>query len=203
MRKTTKVKSAQRKKVSAQAKKSKKARSRKSSSVAMSQTNPDIIQVILKDHEPLKKLIKILKNSGRDISERRTALETFVPLLSVHAKTEEKVLYTYMKNNTDLREESFEGDVEHALADLMVEQTKVAVDEDLWSARVKVLAELVEHHIKEEESDMLPSFKKESTVQIRQDLGANYLALKPQFESGDQKIERFFADIPSPELYAP
>ncbi len=35
---------------------------------------------------------------------------------------EEQVLYTYMKSKEETREEGFEGDVEHALADQLVEK---------------------------------------------------------------------------------
>ncbi|MNT72669.1 hypothetical protein D3C72_2112950 [compost metagenome] len=55
-------------------------------------------------------------------------------------------------------------------------------DEDLWSARVKVLAELVEHHIEEEESELLPDFKKHCEVEARVQMGAQFLKLKQKLE---------------------
>jgi hemerythrin superfamily protein len=107
----------------------------------------DIIQMIMVDHKPLKKLIKVMKDSDQSLSARQKAFEEFAPLLVAHAKPEEQVLYVYMRKDEDLREESFEGEVEHGLADQMLEEAKRTDDEDLWSAKVKVLAELVEHHI--------------------------------------------------------
>ncbi|AFY01928.1 hemerythrin domain-containing protein [Bdellovibrio bacteriovorus] len=143
-----------------------------------SMANADIVNLILEDHRPLKKLITILKNTDKDSSEREEAFAEFAPLLVTHAKPEEQVLYTYMKNNEELREEGFEGDVEHQLADQLLEEIMRTDDEDLWSARVKVLAELVEHHIEEEESELLPDFKKNSEPAERLAMGQQFLMLK-------------------------
>jgi hemerythrin superfamily protein len=156
---------------------------RKASATSLRTGPEDIITYILDDHKPLKQLIKILKDSDRPVTERQEAFAEFAPLLISHAKPEEQSLYVYMKQDKNLRTEGFEGDVEHTLADQMVEEAKRTEDDDLWAARVKVLAELVEHHIKEEESDLLPDFKKHSTNAMRLDLGQQFLALKTQMQA--------------------
>ena len=138
----------------------------------------DIINLLLEDHKPLKKLLKIMKDPETDIEERREALEKFGPLLLAHAQAEEGTLYTHMKEEDDLRMEGFEGDVEHALAAQTLEEADQTDDEDLWSARTKVLAELVEHHIKEEEDEIFPDFKKATDLEERKDLGEEYLEAK-------------------------
>ena len=142
----------------------------------------DIIQLILDDHKTLKRLIKVMKNTDKDISEREDAFEAFAPALITHAKPEEETMYTRMKSDEELREEGFEGDVEHALADQLLEEILRTEDEDLWSAKVKVLAELVEHHIEEEEDELLPDFRKHTEVEERVQLGAQFLKLKQKLE---------------------
>ncbi len=108
--------------------------------------------MILEDHKPLKQLIKFLKESENDIEERKVAFEDFALALISHSKAEEEVLDTFMKTDQEMREEALEGDVEHGLADQVVKEVKrTKMDADLWSACVKVLAELVENHIEEEE----------------------------------------------------
>src|SRR5437868_1921736 len=57
----------------------------------------DVIPMILEDHQPLKKLIKIMKNLDKDLSERQNAFEEFAPLLVTHAKPEEQTVYTFLK----------------------------------------------------------------------------------------------------------
>lgn len=146
----------------------------------------DIIKVLKTDHQPLKKLIKVMKETENSMGARRTALEEFGPLLLEHAKAEEKVLYTFLKEQADMEEEGFEGDVEHGLAEQMLEEAKSTNDEDLWSARVKVLAELVEHHLDEEENEIFPEFKKNSELEERKILAADYLEEKANVRSSEK-----------------
>ena len=156
--------------------------------------NNDIINLILEDHKPLKELIKVMKDSDKSTEERFAAFEEFAPTLIAHAKPEEEVLYVFMKKNEELREEGFEGDVEHQLADQLVEEIKRTQDEDLKGARIKVLAELVEHHIEEEEEELLPDFKENSESAERAQLGNRFLELKLQYlAAGDENI------IPDPK----
>lgn len=144
----------------------------------MSTDNQDIIELILEDHKSMKQLIEILKDNEKDAMERQQAFDEFAILLTAHAKPEEQVLYTAMKSDEDMREEALEGDVEHGLADQLLEETKRTDDRDLWSARVKVLAEVVEHHIEEEEQELLPEFRKHSESAQRIQLGKEFLRLK-------------------------
>lgn len=145
----------------------------------------DILQLILEDHKPLKKLIKTLKSSTADFDDKKEAFEEFAPLILTHAKSEEETLYIFMKDGQDMREEGFEGDVEHDLATQMVEDARSTTDEDLFCARVKVLAELVEHHIEEEEGETLPAFARFSRPEEREDLGRKYRDKKEHVESRD------------------
>ena len=142
----------------------------------------DIIQLILRDHKPLKELIKVLKDADIDFIEKEPAFQEFAPLLLSHAKPEEQTWYAFMKKEQelDMRPDSFEGETEHAIADKLIEEIKAVEDQDEWMAKVKVLAELVEHHIQEEEGDMLPEFKKASEASDRQDLGARYEDLRQE-----------------------
>jgi len=142
----------------------------------------DIVELILRDHKPLKKLIKVMKGEKASIAEKRRAFEEFAPLLKAHAKPEEESLYVHMKGEEDLRMEAFEGDTEHAIADQLAEEIQGIDDEDVWVAKVKVLAELVEHHIEEEEEEMLPDVKKEMDLDERIAIGQEYLQLRSQFQ---------------------
>jgi hypothetical protein len=143
--------------------------------------NPeDIIELILQDHKPLKALIEVMKDEDAEFPEKKAAFEEFAPLLVAHAKPEEQTWYVNMKSEDDMEVEGLEGDVEHGLADQLCEELKRTSDENLFMAKVKVLAELVEHHIEEEEEDMLPDFKKKSTIEERIELGMKYLEIQSE-----------------------
>jgi hypothetical protein len=143
----------------------------------------DILKLIETDHKPLKKLIKLLKNSDIELAQRKTAFEEFSSLLLVHAHSEQQSLYAFMEKQEELRAESFEGEVEHDLAEQMVEAVTNESDADMWSAKAKVLAELVEHHVKEEEDEMFTDVKKEVSSEQRIAIGEKYLQLKQKFEA--------------------
>lgn len=149
----------------------------------------DIINLILQDHKPLKDLIEVMKDEDVEYAEKKAAFMQFAPKLVAHAKPEEKTWYVNMKEENDMKVEGLEGDVEHALADQLCEELKHTDDKDMFMAKVKVLAELVEHHIEEEEEDMLPDFKKQSTIEERVELGIKYLAFQAEIEEHGEIAE--------------
>ncbi len=152
--------------------------------------NEDISELILKDHGPIKKLILILKDSEVKIAKKKTAYNDFEKILSLHAKAEEKSLYVHMKTEDELRIEGLEGDVEHLMADrLMKEISQIENDDDLWMAKVKVLSEIVDHHVKEEEKEVLKQVRSEFDSAERIEIGKEYLKLISQL-SGQLNTER-------------
>ena len=89
----------------------------------------DVVRLILEDHKPLKKLIKLLKESENEIEERMEAYAEFAPLLVNHSKSEKQSLYASMKKNKKMREEALEGEGKHGLADQLLEEIKRIEDE--------------------------------------------------------------------------
>lgn len=191
-KKTSKVKAkttAQQGKIKKQA----KAAPRASSQSMTNKYSGDITSLILRDHEPLKKLILILKDSELDISKKHPAYREFKNTLTAHAKAEEESLYIHMKEEDEgkeLRVEGYEGDTEHAIADdLINEIDEVTDNDDKWMAKVKVLAELVDHHIKEEEKEFFKKIRKEFGAEERIKIGKEYSRLLNQFSADEDEDE--------------
>lgn len=160
-------------------------------------TEADIIDLILDDHEELKKHLEILKDTDLSFNERKNSFEIFAPLLFTHSKSEEQTLYLEMERDDELRVEGFEGEVEHKLADQLISELKMTKDRDLWCAKAKVLAELVEHHIEIEEEEHLPDFKHVSDKQRRIELGQKFLRLKMDLKDFNMQY------IPNRSTYQP
>lgn len=160
--------------------------------MTQSTVTDDIVDIIVEDHKPLKKLIKILKNSDeKSLDERLKAFDEFAELLTVHAAAEDQILYRHMKESEDLRKDAFEGDVEHALAAQIISDCNSSKDDDdMWSAKTKVLAEIVEHHVQEEEEQLFPDLKKFTSTDERAALGRDYLELKGNIEAGEIVIDK-------------
>ncbi|MGK4455687.1 hypothetical protein, partial [Klebsiella pneumoniae] len=65
--------------------------------------------------------------------------------------------------------------------DELAKKIKSLGDEDEWKAHVKVLAELVEHHIEEEEEEQIPDLRKDFELDERVKIGLEYLRLRSAF----------------------
>lgn len=138
----------------------------------------DIISAIKEDHKNLKKFIKVLKKESVKKTEKQEAFELFADLLKSHASSEEESLYQPCIDNKDVSFEAKEGFVEHGMATTLLESILHAGDTETWEAEVKVLAESVEHHIQEEEADLLPHVKKAFPKDERMQMGKEFLILR-------------------------
>lgn len=140
------------------------------------QTKSEISKLILHDHEIIKKLILVLKDPEVSITKKKSAYVQFEEALSTHAKAEEESLYVHMKRSKALIVKSHEGYVEHAIATQLMKEINSleTTDDNMWMAKVKVLAEVTEHHVKEEEKEVLKQARKEFDLEERIAIGQEY-----------------------------
>lgn len=143
----------------------------------------DVVDLILRDHEELKKLSDLLKDSNTFRAKKAEAFECFVPLLLAHAKAEEKSLYLQMKEVRELKMVALEGDTEHALAEQLIREINAEQDDDNWNAKVMVLAEIVAHHIEEEEDAVLLDVEEKMSLASRTAMGHIYSHIKAEIDS--------------------
>ncbi len=124
----------------------------------------NIVDAIERDHSDLKKFVKILKSSETPSSIKRKVYPQFVSLLRSHASSEERAMYVLSRSLPGLKRKTLEGLVEHNVASTLSKKISAepkAKELANWLAQVQVLAELVEHHVQEEESDLLPEVRKQ------------------------------------------
>ncbi|NOT79355.1 MAG: hypothetical protein HOP07_10215 [Bacteriovoracaceae bacterium] len=149
----------------------------------------DISSLILHDHEIIKKLILVLKDSKVGITKKKSAYVQFEEALSTHAKAEEESLYVHMKKLEALIVKSYEGDVEHAIASQLMKEIDSLknTNDDLWMSKVKVLAEITDHHVKEEEKEVLKDARKEFDLEERVEIGREYTKLISLLRGGQNE----------------
>lgn len=123
----------------------------------------DAITLLTDDHKKVQKMFKEyekLAEKGSDDDKDELA-RTICAELTVHAQIEEEILYpaaSEVLEESDLIEEA---EVEHASAKELIAQIEsMQVDEELFDAKVTVLGEYVNHHIKEEQDEIFPKLKK-------------------------------------------
>jgi hemerythrin superfamily protein len=139
----------------------------------------DAITLLKNDHRKVEKLFsEIEKGNGN----REKLFKELKNELDVHAEIEEQLFYPTVKEAKPTHEivlESFEEhkQVKMVLADLEKADKKT----EHWLAGLKVLMEDVQHHVKEEETELFPKVKeKVLSKQQLDDLGTRMEEMKMQ-----------------------
>ncbi len=93
--------------------------------------------------------------------------------LTVHTTMEEELFYPAMRDAGIDDEVLTEADEEHHVVEtIMSELEGMDPDDENYDAKFKVMAENVEHHIGEEEKEMLTKMEKKSNAdKLPEDLG--------------------------------
>lgn len=141
-------------------------------------SNPkDVVSAILMDHESLRNFMGILKDTDREMSQRRRAYDQFSALLKSHTIAEEEIVYAKADELTgrEMHIKIAEGYVEHHVADDLMARIEATEDAMEWSAHANVLSEIVEHHLKEEERDLLPLIREKAPVNLDMEMLVEYL----------------------------
>ncbi len=122
-----------------------------------------LVEALKADHKKLQTEINLLKETDLSNNERQLSFVRFLPILISHTKREEKIVYDYMKSIKDeyLSLMAYEGKTKHMIAEQLIEDmlSDRLINQE-WSASAKVLAELVEQHIEEEENEVFPFLKR-------------------------------------------
>ena len=123
----------------------------------------DAIAMLTADHKKVKKLFADfdkLKDAGSD-EDKASIVDQICNELKIHTELEEEIFYPAVRKAIDDGDLMDEALVEHAGAkDLIAQLEDARPEDDLYDAKVTVLGEQIQHHVKEEEGDMFPKAKK-------------------------------------------
>jgi hypothetical protein len=143
----------------------------------------DVLDTLKKEHDEVQELLANLVDSDK-AAERKSLLKQVKAALIPHSKAEEKVVYDAViaaksqksKNQID----GAEGYLEHALAS----QTLLKLDKIIpmtspeFTAHAKVLKELIDHHVQEEERNIWADVKENFDSDARIAMNLRFLAAK-------------------------
>lgn len=137
----------------------------------------DAIAILEADHREVERLFDKFEAAEGDANKRDLANAICVAL-KVHARLEEELFYPAAYEVLGDKSLIDEAQVEHASAkDLIAQIETGAPGEAFYDARVKVLAEYIDHHVTEEEEEIFPQCRR-SKMDL-QALGA-IMALRKQ-----------------------
>jgi hemerythrin-like domain-containing protein len=141
----------------------------------------DACDLLDADHKKVQKMFKeyeeLTGSRARSAAQKKMDLAHQICLeLTVHTQIEDEIFYPACREaikDTDILDEAT---VEHQSARELIEQIEQAAEaDDMFDAKVKVLGEYVNHHIKEERNELFPkarSARKLDLVALRDELEA-------------------------------
>ena len=138
----------------------------------------DAIALLEADHEAVSHLFAEYEKT-RSVANKKALVADICSSLSVHAQIEEEIFYPAVKAALKDKLMVPEAIVEQATMKALIGQLEgIEPDGEMYDARVKVLAEYVKHHVKEEHTEMFPKAKASSLDMA--ELGARLAARKDE-----------------------
>lgn len=141
----------------------------------------DILDTLHEEHRGVAEMLEKLVDSESG-AERKKLLASIKAALVPHLRAEEKIVYDAILalRGKEQRTHGEEGYIEHKLGDRMLAQLGKMSDATSpeFSAGAKVLKELVEHHVEEEEKNVWSDVEKNFSEEERLEMNRKFLAAK-------------------------
>ncbi|MEC9281837.1 MAG: hemerythrin domain-containing protein [Bdellovibrionota bacterium] len=140
-----------------------------------------IFQVLHRDHDVQRELLRNLSNTHGDSETRRSLWEILKQELRSHDKFEERYFYSALLFDDEVQKLSRHSIAEHKkIEDHIKKIEETEFSSPGWLVHLKNLKSLVEHHLDEEESEIFPV-----AGQVLERAEKNMLARKYKFEMED------------------
>jgi hypothetical protein len=132
----------------------------------------DGLQLLAADHRKVEALFAEFEKASGAVAKEKL-VRRICTELKIHARIEEEIYYPAIRGKVEEADLN-EAYVEHDSAKLLINELEAAEpDESYYDAKVKVLSELIEHHVKEEEKQRDNLFQQTRAADIDLDaLGA-------------------------------
>jgi hemerythrin-like domain-containing protein len=142
---------------------------------------PDAIVLLRDDHKKVKQLFQRFEGLGPNASKaKKEIVDKVIEELSVHSAIEEMILYPVAREVIADESVVLEDLEEHHIVKwTLSELDDMQPEDERFDAKVKVLMEMVRHHIKEEESDLFPEMRAALGRKRLQEIGAALAKAKP------------------------
>jgi len=123
----------------------------KKGSTHRSDAGQDAIALLKADHRQVEDWFEQFEKARTD--DRKLALATDIcTALTVHTTIEEEIFYPAFLEATEDKDLHHEAEIEHDAAKKLIAEIEASgPEDDYYEAKVKVLSEMIKHHVKEEE----------------------------------------------------
>jgi hemerythrin superfamily protein len=142
-----------------------------------------ILQDLHDDHNEVADLLERITES-ESAAEREALFREMSTKLLAHAHAEQDILYTRMEGSQseDSRRFALEGKSEHTHVEEQVKKIRGTGSpmSDVWMAELKVLEDLVDHHVDEEEGTGFGCARDDFTKDQLEAMGRQFQARKQE-----------------------
>ena len=133
------------------------------------------IALLMEDHEYVKKAFRAFEKM--DEEDQPALVKQVLQALKVHTRIEEQIFYPAVRKAIKDEDLMNEAEVEHDSAKVLIRQLeRMKPSNPKFAATFTVLGEYVNHHVKEEESEMFPKARR-ARVNLK-GLGAKLMGQK-------------------------
>jgi hemerythrin-like domain-containing protein len=122
----------------------------------------DACDLLDADHRAVKKMFKeyeeLSGSKARGVAQKKMELaQQICQELTVHTQIEEEIFYPAVREAIKDKDLIAEANVEHQSAKELISQIRGMMEPDeMFDAKVKVLGEYIDHHVKEEKNEIFP-----------------------------------------------
>jgi hemerythrin superfamily protein len=122
-----------------------------SSASMKSQPGPDAIELLKADHREVEGFFEEFEETD-SVSRKQELAIQICDALTAHTEIEEEIFYPAFLEATEEEDIHHEAIVEHDAAKTLIAKIQASSpDDEYFDAQVKVLAEMIKHHVNEEE----------------------------------------------------
>jgi hypothetical protein len=115
--------------------------------------------LLTKQHHMVARLFKALQ-IAETLNDKQTLFDELAANLVAHDGIEREIFYPACEDAMGLSDDLGEALVEHGVIEFCLYQANEAIGKPDFDFKCKVLKEMVEHHVKEEEEEFFPQAEK-------------------------------------------
>lgn len=159
---------------------------------ARSERQPEIesgsvIAVLENDHRKVIQMLSELESTGSE-EKRAHLLDQIRKEIQIHTQLEEEIFYPAVQQVLRSKEERklvHEAREEHNAVDMVLPRLRDPIsDVEVFQARVKVVKDMVEHHIDQERNEMFPEARRRMSREQLRELGEQVEERRASLQKG-------------------
>jgi hypothetical protein len=143
------------------------------------------LELLKNDHQKVSGILdKLGQTTERALKTRDDLFVRLKEELELHAHVEEIIFYPAVESEAKTRADTLEAYEQHDVVKrLLDEMSELPVDSERWTAKLRVLTDSIEGHVKMEEDDMFVGAGEVLTEEQLDDLGGQIEAEKQRWHS--------------------